>query len=302
MKAATCRISRISRISRNMVVAFAAVVLAALSQVATVAASGIPLNVIGPHEYALPVNYESFNAVAQYAYLQTDNMAFDNAGHKVGGPGTFTAVGFTKYVRFFTFKSLPDVGFAWEVLQPEISVQKTGVSATGLGDPLTGLAVWIKPSPNSTLGLQSFLSIPAGAEAVSDKTWGSLTTVVGDVQLGDLNLDGQIGYIFKSVRHQTGADDVDPGSTFHTNLRAGYRANQYLEPFLAADYQTTGSSTNVATGSSISNSSGNELSAGGGFVVHFTNPMSLTLRYDYGIDGKNTPVTNAFHFKIAYIF
>jgi len=288
--------------SLKTVVTFTAALLAALALATTVAASGIPLNVIGPHEYALPVNYEPFNAVAQYSYVQTDNKAFDSAGTKVSGPDTFTAVGFTKYVRFFTFKSLPDVGFAWEFLLPEISVQKTGLSVTGLGDPLTGFAVWMKPGKNSTVGVQSFLSIPVGAEAVSDKTWGSLTTLVGDLQLGDLNVDGQTGYIFKSLRHQTGADDVDPGSTFHANLRLGYRANQYLEPFLAADYQTTGSSTNETTGTAIPNSASNELSAGGGFVVHFTNPMSLTVRYDYGIDGKNTPVTNAFHFKLAYIF
>ena len=287
---------------KHAAVAFAAALLVALALATTVAASGIPLNVIGPHEYALPVNYESFNAVAQYAYVQTDNKAFDSKGAKVSGPDTFTAVGFTKYVRFFTFKSLPDVGFAWEFLLPEISVQKTGLSATGLGDPLTGFAVWMKPGKDSTLGVQSFLSIPVGADAVSDKTWGSLTTLVGDLQLGDLNVDGQAGYIFKSLRHQTGADDVDPGSTFHANLRLGYRAHQYLEPFLAADYQTTGSSSNETTGTAIPNSASNELSAGGGLLIHFTNPMTLALRYDYGIEGKNTPVTNAFHFKVAYIW
>lgn len=288
--------------NRNTIVAFATIISILLVCSSHVVASGIPLGVIGPHEYALPVNYESFNAVAQYALVQTDNMAFDSTGKRVGGPGTFTAVGFTKYVRFFTFKSLPDVGFAWEVLQPEISIQGPGISATGLGDPLTGLAVWMKPTKNSTVGLQSFLSIPAGTDAVSDKTWGSLTTVVGDVQLGDLNIDGQTGFIFKSIRHQTGSDDVDPGSTFHANLRVGYRVHEYLEPFVAADYQTTGTSTDEVTGKDIPGSASNELTVGGGLMVHFSNPMSLTMRYDYGVDGKNTPVTNAFYFKIAYIW
>ncbi len=268
----------------------------------TVVAAGIPLNVIGPHEYALPVNYESFNAVAQYSYIQTDNKAFDNTGKRVTGPDTFTAVGFTKYVRFFTFKALPDVGFAWEFLQPEISVQKAGVSASGLGDPLTGLAAWIKPSKNSTLGLQSFLSIPVGSDAVSDKTWGSLTTIFGDLQLGDVNIDGQTGFIHKSIRHQTGANDVDPGDTFHANLRLGYRAHQYLEPFIAADFQTTGNTTDQVTGKSVPNSASKELSCGGGLMVHFSDPLSLSMRYDYGLDGKNTSVTNAFHFKIVYIW
>jgi opacity protein-like surface antigen len=289
-------------ISRYTVAAFAALILVVLANSARVDASGIPLSVVGPHEYALPVNYESFNAVAQYAFVQTDNMAFDSTGKRVAGPGTFTAVGFTKYVRFFTFKSLPDVGFAWEVLEPEISVQGPGVSVTGFGDPLTGLAVWMKPSKNSTLGVQSFLSIPAGSDAVSDKTWGSLTTIVGDVQLGNLDIDGQTGVIFKSTRHLTGADDVNPGATFHANLRAGYRVHEYLEPFLAADYQTTGTSTNDVTGRDIPVSASSELTLGGGLMVHFTNPMSLTVRYDYGVDGKNTPVTSALYLKIAYIW
>ena len=282
--------------------AIMAMVVALLVHASTVVASGIPLNVVGPHEYALPVNYDSFNAVAQYAYVQTDNMAFDNTGKRVGGPGTFTAVGFTKYVRFFTFKSLPDVGFAWEFLLPEISVQKQGVSASGFGDPLTGLAVWVKPTKNSTLGVQSFLSIPAGSDAVSDKTWGSLTTIFGDLQMGDVDIDGQAGYIHKSTRYQSGANDLDPGDTFHANLRLGYRAHQYLEPFIAADYQTTGSTTDVVTGTTVLDSASNELSCGGGLMVHFSDPLSLTMRYDYGLDGKNTPVTNAFHFKFVYVW
>jgi opacity protein-like surface antigen len=292
----------VTRGIRSTMAAFAAISSILLVCSAPVFASGIPLGVVGPHEYALPVNYESFNAVAQYAFVQTDNMAFDSTGRRVSGPGTFTAIGFTKYVRFFAFKSHPDVGFAWEVLEPEISVQGPGVSATGLGDPLTGLAVWMKPTRNSTVGVQSFLSIPVGAEAVSDKTWGSLTTLVGDVQLGDLDIDGQVGFIFKSVRHQTGAKDVDPGSTFHANLRTGYRVHEYLEPFVAVDYQTTGTSKDDVTGKDIAVSASNELTVGGGLMVHFSSPMSLTMRYDYGVDGKNTPVTNAFYFKIAYIW
>lgn len=278
------------------------ILLVIIISTSSVTASGIPLNVIGPHEYALPVNFDSFNAVVQYGYLQTDNMAFNSRGEKVAGPGTTTAVGLTKYVRFFTVKALPDVGLAWEIVLPEISVQKTGVSASGIGDPLPGVAVWIKPSKNSTLGLQSFLSVPVGSDAVSDKTWGSLTTLIGDLQLGDFNIDGQIGFIVKSVRHQTGANDVDPGSTFHTNMRFGYRANKYLEPFLAVDYQTTGSAKDETTGQTLDNSASNETTVGGGLVVKFSDSIGLTARYDYGVDGKNTTVTNAFNFKVSYVW
>lgn len=293
---------KVKHVISSTIVAFAIIGSISLGCSMPVSASGIPLNVIGPHEYALPVNFESFNAVAQYAYVQTDNMAFDSNGKRVSGPDTFTSVGFTKYVRFFTLKPLPDVGIAWEFLLPEISVQKTGFSASGFGDPLTGFAVWMKPSKISTAGVQTFLSIPVGADAVSDKTWGSLTTIIGDVQLGNLNLDGQIGYIYKTDRHQTGVNDVKPGGTFHTNVRTGYRVQEYLEPFIAVDYQTTESSKDKATGESINNSASNELSAGAGTMIHFSDSASLTMRYDYGIDGKNTPVTNAFHFKIVYIW
>jgi hypothetical protein len=289
-------------IGRKTAAALAAMVFLYLGCSSNASASGIPLNVVGPHEYALPVNYASFNAVAQYAYVQNDGRAFVSTGARSDGPDSFTAVGFTKYVRFFTLKALPEVGFAWEFIQPEVSVQKTGLSVSGLGDPLTGYAVWIKPSKNSTVGVQSFLAIPIGTDQVSDKTWGSLTTLVGDVQLGDLDLDGQVGFIFRSTRHQTGAADVDPGNTFHTNVRAAYRVHKYLEPFLALDYQTTGASKDDATGTKIANSDSNELSVGGGLVVPFDDSLSLTMRYDYGVDGKNTSVTNAFHFKIAYLW
>lgn len=286
----------------NTIVTFATISSLLLVCSTPVGASGVPLSVIGPHEYALPINFESFNAVAQYAFVQTDNMAFDNNGKKINGPDTTTTVGFTKYVRFFTIKSLPDVGIAWEFLLPEISVQKTGLSVSGLGDPLTGFAVWMKPGKSSTAGVQSFLSIPVGADSVSDKTWGSLTTLFGDLQLGSLNLDGQVGYIYKTDRHQTGASDVSPGSTFHANVRTGYRLHELLEPFVALDYQTTKASKDSATGTTVANSASNELTGGGGLLVHFSDLISLTMRYDYGIDGKNTPVTNAFNFKFAYIW
>lgn len=289
-------------ISDRKTIVSAAIFLFFFMYAANVNASGIPLNVIGPHEYALPVNFDSFNAIVQYGFVQTDNMAFDNSGNKVAGAKTTTAVGLTKYVHFFTIKSLPNVGLAWEVVLPEISVQKTGLSVSGLGDPLPGMAVWVKPSNISTLGLQTFLSVPVGSDAVSDRTWGSLTTIFGDLQLGDFNMDGQIGYIIKSLRHQSGANDVDPGSTFHTNMRFGYRVHKFLEPFLALDYQTTSFAKDETTGLKIDNSASNETTVGGGFVSYLSDSLGFTARYDYGVDGKNTSVTNAFNFKFSYVW
>jgi hypothetical protein len=268
-----------------------------------VLADGIPLNIIGPHEYALPVNYQPFNAVVQYGYFQTGNQVYESNGNKVDAPlKTSTAVGFTKYARFFKIDSLPDVGIGWEVVVPAISVQGTGLSVSGIGDPLTGGAIWIKPSKNSTIGFQSFLSVPVGASEVSDKTWGSLNTIIGDVQLGPVNIDGQVGYIIKSDRHTNGAADIEPGNTFHTNLRLAYSVHKYFEPYIAFDYQSTNSSKAKTTGLTMANSSSNETTLGGGAVMNITDSIGLAVRYDVGVDGKNTGVTNALNFKVSCVW
>lgn len=281
---------------------FIGVLFAALAVHSNANASGVTLNVIGPHEYALPVNYDSFNAVVQYGYIQNDTKAFNNKGDSVSGPDTLTAVGLTKYVRFFTLKSLPDVGLAWEVIQPEISVQKSGVSASGLGDPITGFAGWMKPSKNSTLGIQSFLQVPIGTEAVSDKSWKNLTSILADIQLGDFNIDGDVGVVVQSNKHENGKNDISPGTTFHTNLRLAYRAHKLFEPFIGVDFQTTGTAKDEVTGLKLVNSSSNETVIGGGAVIYFTDSIFIATRYDYGIAGKNTPISNSLNFKIAYIW
>jgi hypothetical protein len=272
-------------------------------------ASGITLAVIFPHEYALPVNFDnSFNAVVQYGYYQTDNMAFSNGGGKVNGPNSTTAVGLTKYVRFFNFKGLPDVGFAWEIIQPAISVQasstvlKPGSSATGFGDPITGFATWFKPSKDSTLGIQSFLQVPVGTEKVSDNSWKNLTSFIGDVQLGDFNICGDVGFVVQSDKIQSGLPDVSPGALFHTNMRFAYRVNKYFEPLIAWDYQATGSTSASNSGLTIPNSASNEMTLGGGATVYFNDSIFLSARYDYAVAGKNTILTNALYFKFAYIW
>jgi len=101
---------------------------------------------------------------------------------------------------------------------PEVSVSGPGVSVSGFADPMIGPAIWIKPSKSSTLGIQSYLQIPVGNQEVSDRTWATNTSLFGDIRFGDLNIEGDVGFIIKSTRHTTGANDVEPGSTFHVNL------------------------------------------------------------------------------------
>lgn len=287
---------------KNIVFAFLGFILSFAVFADHAAASGITFDVISPHEYGFPVNYESFNAFAQYGYYQHDSKSFDSNGKTVTGPGTDTAVGLSKYVRFFSIKSLPDVGFAYLVFLPEISVQAPGVSVNGLGDPLTGPAAWIKPTKNSTVGFQTYLQVPVGTKEVSDRTWANISTIFWDWQLGDFNVDGDFGAQFKSVRHTTGANDVDPGSTLFSNLRLAYRAHKYFEPYFSVDYQTTGTSKDKVTGVNVPDSANNETAVGGGIMFHFSDTINLSTRYTYGVDGKNTPVTNALNFKFTYIW
>ncbi|NVN92563.1 MAG: transporter [Desulfuromonadales bacterium] len=269
--------------------------------VPSVQASNPTLDVIGPHEYSLPVNYKSFNVFVQYAYYQSENEAFSPNGGKAPGPHTAKAVGLSKYVRFFTLDSLPNVGLAYEVILPEISVQGKGVNATGIGDPITGPAMWFKPTANSTFGIQSFLQIPMGTKDVSDGSWKCLTSFLYDIQLGKFNIDGDTGFVYQSKAHRSGLPDVDPGTTFHQNLRFGYRAHQYIEPFIAYDFGITGSAKDE-NGKTIANSATYEHAVGGGLMFHFSDNISLTARYSYGIDGTNTNRTNSLNIKFAYVW
>ncbi len=257
-------------------------------------------DVIGPHEYALPVNYAPFNVFVQYAYYQSSNEQWNANGKSVGGPHLAKAVGLSKYVRFFTLKSVPDVGFAYEIIQPTVSVQGTGTDVTGFGDPITGPAAWFKPTKNSTLGIQTFLQIPVGTKNVSDHTWKNLTSILYDVQFGDFNIDGDTGLVFQSTGHTSGGPDFQPGLTFHQNLRLGYRAHKYIEPYVGYDFGMSGATK--VEGVKVANSDSYEHVIGGGLMFHFSDNISLSTRYSYGIDGQNTARTNSLNIKFAYVW
>jgi len=286
---------------KKMVALFVFTMSVAAVSVPCAMASNPTFDVIGPHEYNLPVNYDSFNVFVQYAYYQTENRAFDSKGNDVSGPHQAKAVGLSKYVRFFTLKSVPDVGIAYEIIVPEISVQGKGVSVSGIGDPITGPAVWFKPSKNSTLGIQSFLQIPVGSQEVTDGSWKNLTSILYDWQIGNLDIDGDTGFVYQSKAHRNNAADVDPGTTFHQNLRLGYRVHKHVEPFFAYDFAVTGSSKDE-NGATIPNSVSREHTVGGGLMFTFSDNVSLTTRYSYGVDGVNTNRTNSINVKFCYVW
>ena len=77
------------------------------------AAAQTTFDVIGPHEYDLPVDFQPFNVFVQYAYMQRNNRSFDGSGNRVKGSGSDALVGLSKYVRFWTPDFNRKIGLAW---------------------------------------------------------------------------------------------------------------------------------------------------------------------------------------------
>lgn len=298
----------IDRFLRKVSVGVLALLLAVVfaEMPSKVMASDIGLAVIGPHEYALPVNYESFNVFVQYAFWNDDS---NGSGTAPDGLDQDTFVGLTKYVRFFTLDALPNIGLAYEVIQPEVHVSGTDYSVTALGDTITGPAAWFKPSENSTIGIQSFLQVPVGDDEVSNHAWGNLTSIFWDWQLGKLNIGGNAGFIAFSDSKKNGYK-IENGTTYHANLRLGYRVSKMFEPFLAWDYNTKDSGkyktdNNDDDGVDLKGStvaSSDEMAVGAGLMVHFSPNISMTARYTRAIDSRNVIKTDGVYFKFAYVW
>lgn len=248
-------------------------------------------DVIGPHEYELPVNFKPFNVFVQYGYVQDDSKTYNNNGDKVAGSGAQTIVGLSKYVRFWTPEGHPDIGLAYEVIVPEIGVRNQVGSASGFGDPLTGFAIWMKPSPTSTFGFQSFVQVPVGDNSVSDTNWKNLSSFLWDVRLTDQwGWTADAGMVFQGSKN----NGVKPGNSFHTNQRLGYRATSLIEPFIAVDYEKIKGSG--------ANPDGFALDAGLGVVLHTFDNQSITLRYATTLDAKNHSANDSFNIKYAYVW
>ena len=213
------------------------------------------------------------------------------------GNGSQTIVGMSKYVRFWTPESNPRIGLAYEVIVPQIGVRNHSATnsadrhSSGIGDPLTGFAIWMKPSASSTFGFQSFLQVPVGDSRVSDTNWKNLSSFLWDVRLTDkLGWTADAGMVFQSEK----TDGTRPGNTFHTNHRLGYRVTGLLEPFVALDYESTSGRNG--------NPSARALDGGLGMMFHTFDNQSITLRYSASIDGKNHAANNSLNLKYAYVW
>lgn len=287
------------RLRRASMRALPLLTLCAAMAVALPVHAQVTLDVIGPHEYDLPVGFKPFNVFVQYATFQDGARVWDGSGDdRRAAAKTKTIVGLSKYVRFWSPESNPDIGLAYEVILPEVGVSNdaTNSSNSGLGDPLTGPAIWYKPTPNSTLGFQSFFQIPVGNKDVGGgDVWKNLSSLFWDVQFERFSYTADAGFVFFG---ESTAADARPATLFHTNHRVGYKLSDSVEPFIALDYERQGSWTNDATGVKVAAS--RETTAGLGVYFSYYGNQSITVRYSRGVSGEDHGLTDSFNLKYAY--
>jgi hypothetical protein len=271
------------------------VAMAAALWLACPAQAQVTFDVIGPHEYDLPVNFDPFNVFVQYGLVQNDSEFWDENGDRVAGSGARRVIGLSKYVHFWTPDFNRNIGLAWEVIQPEVSIRDRGAvdpdarNLSGFGDTLTGFAAWFKPTPKSTLGIQSFLQIPWGDKDVSDTNWKNLTSLLWYTPLGwEFDWTGDAGFTWQSPK----ADGVQPGTTFYTNNRFGYRVNQWLEPFVALDYEHIDSYEFQPEAWAFD--------GGLGLMVFTYEGQSITARYSTSLKAQNHTDNNSWNLKYVY--
>ncbi|WP_440223610.1 transporter [Dokdonella sp. MW10] len=288
-------IFKTSTTSRRNVVLMRAVAIALLGHAGFVSAQ-TTFDVIGPREYDLPVGFEPFNVFVQYAMVQDNDRFFNGNGDRVAGSGSQAITGLSKYVRFWTPESNKNIGVAWEVIVPEVAVRNRRAPEgdrhiSGLGDPMTGFAIWYKPVASLTLGFQSFVQVPVGTNRVSDTNWKNLSSFFWDWRIGEkFGWTGDAGAVWQSERDS----GVQPGLTWHTNNRFAYRASKRLEPFIGLDYEHTNSKDGAPTA--------HALDGGVGLMVHTFANQSLTFRYSKSIEGKNHSSNDSINLKYAYVW
>lgn len=269
-----------------------AIAIASVLCVAAPASAQVTFDVIGPHEYDLPVNFKPFNVFVQYGIIQDGDEVWDADGDEQSVPETDTLIGLSKYVRFWTPESNPNIGLAYEIIVPEVGLRNNdaNTSTGGIGDPITGPAIWFKPTPNSTLGFQAFAQIPIGDPDIGGgDQWKYYLSPLWDIQFGKVSYSADAGALLFGRSSKL---DGRQKTLWFTGHRLGYRVSDVVEPFLALDYESQ-------RRSSI-NPKNDETTVGIGVMFHYYGNQSLTFRYSVGIDGESHSNTDSFNIKYVY--
>lgn len=269
-------------------------VAAALCAVGSVAQAQITRGFIAPHEYALPgMDYKPFNVFVEYVTLQDTDRFWDGDGDKVSGNNVEVLVGLSKYVRFFKIESLPNLGVGWEIIVPKVGIRdKTaGTSTGGIADPITGPAIWIKPTENWTLGADLFLQVPVGDKDVGGgDRWNVIGSVFWDGQFSKINYTGNLGYTI------AGKPTAGPrlGNVYYTNHRLGYRVSELIEPFIGLDYERQQGSD--------ANPSNHETGAAVGVMFHTVKNSNISVHYQRGLEGEARAVSDNLNVRFVVVW
>lgn len=268
--------------------------LAVLSIAAPGAAQAqISRGFIGPHEYSLPVEFKPFNIFVEYVTLQKTERAWDGDGDRTDAGNTETLVALSKYVRLWTPESNPKLGIAWEVIVPKVGVRnkEAGDSTGGIGDPITGFALWTKPVPEWTLGGDFFVQVPVGDKDVGGgDRWNLIGSLFWDGQYGKFNYTGNLGFNFPG----SPTSGPRPGRLWHLNNRFGWRVNDLLEPYVGLDYERQQSSD--------ANPSNHEFGGALGLMFHVYPNAHISVHYQKGFRGESRPLSNNLNLRVAYVF
>jgi hypothetical protein len=203
-------------------------------------------------------------------------------------------ISLTKYVHFWTPKAIPRLGLGWEFILPVSGTRNNTdrSSSSGVGDPITGPAIWVKPTQKSTLGVQLFVQAPIGMKDVgSGDQWKYYICPFADVRMRKFGYTVDGGPVL--FGHSTKLDGRQSALWF-TNQRFGYQVTDLLEPFFALDYERQSSSRINAVSS--------EMSLGLGIMFHFHPNQSLTVRSYSGVAGEDHSSTSTVNIKYIYIW
>jgi hypothetical protein len=291
------------RVQSNIRPLLAVLLLAAAALLPRPAAAQITFDVIGPHEYDLPVQQDPWNVFVQYATYQNSNQAWNRNARRVDvDPTVHSVVGLSKWVHFFTLSGAPAVGMGFELIQPEVSNRTLGgpgtnaTTSSGLGDSIIGYVAFWKPTEGSTVGFQTFLQMPDGSHGVSDTNWKNISSALWYFPVGThFGWTGDAGWIAQSNRD----DGVHPGLAWNTNNRFGWKLNKTFEPFVALDYEYDGRSS---VGNAPDLAAGHELDVGAGIMINYLPNQNIAFRYSHGVDGSNHGLTNEAALKYVLVF
>lgn len=285
-----------------------ALAIAAACAIGDASASGIPFGGNRPSSFAFydVKPGESYNTVGQYVQFNNDDRAFNANGDEVKGSGTHTFVGLTQPLH----RGKTQSGLNWLItgVLPVVRVQGAGVVFSGIADPLVGGGMFLNPNPATNVGFLALVQAPIGDRSVTTDTWSFWPSLFYDSWFGRLGIAAHAGFILRQTTHQSGANDLDPGNTFHMNLRVAYslrdltwKDSWYAIPYMALDYQKTGRTTDSVTGANVPitgqvpGPDTRETAMGLGILLQLQKTKfydQLTAHYSKGLSGRNTALTD----------